>query len=131
MVLRRLPTLLLMIVLPTLGACGAFSYVSEETPPYEIDDVIDFYEEGGFDLGVAMDHLILAFDIDADDALFPAEVIAPEWVERQQLVMVEREIRLVYRRSQIPGIVPVREAQPDSAFAGHGNPHALVKGRKV
>ena len=37
----------------TLGDCGAFSYVREEIPPYTVDEVIDFYDECGFDYGIS------------------------------------------------------------------------------
>src|SRR4051812_39681484 len=42
----------------TLGDCGAFTYVREKTPPYTVDEVIDFYEGVGIDAGVSPDHII-------------------------------------------------------------------------
>ena len=42
-----------------MGDCGAFTYVREETPPYSVDEVIDFYEGCGFDFGISVDHVIL------------------------------------------------------------------------
>ena len=50
----------------TMGDCGAFSYVRDEEPPYSPDQVIDFYEECGFDLGISVDHVILGYDPTAD-----------------------------------------------------------------
>jgi hypothetical protein len=44
-----------------MGDCGAFTYVREEVPPYSVDEVIQFYSECGFDLGISVDHVILAF----------------------------------------------------------------------
>jgi hypothetical protein len=41
-----------------LGDCGAFTYWREETPPYQTKDVLEAYEDLGFDLGVSVDHLI-------------------------------------------------------------------------
>src|SRR5262249_23326319 len=29
--------------LATLGDCGAFNYIREETPPYSVEDVVEFY----------------------------------------------------------------------------------------
>jgi hypothetical protein len=29
--------------LATLGDCGAFNYVREESPPYSVEEVVDFY----------------------------------------------------------------------------------------
>lgn len=47
--------------LQTMGDCGAFTYVREEKPPYSVDDVIEFYQACGFDYGVSVDHVIMAF----------------------------------------------------------------------
>ncbi|MGQ4617849.1 tRNA-guanine transglycosylase DpdA [Nocardia sp. R7R-8] len=45
----------------TLGDCGAFNYVDEPVPPYTVDEVLDFYEECGFDAGVSVDHVIFGY----------------------------------------------------------------------
>ena len=49
-----------------MGDCGAFSYIDEEIPPVTPDQVIDFYAECGFDLGISVDHVIFGFDPAAD-----------------------------------------------------------------
>ena len=59
--------------LETMGDCGAFNYVHEEEPPYSVDEVFDFYEECGFDYGISVDHIILAYL--ADSSVEPRE----EW----------------------------------------------------
>ena len=46
----------------TLGDCGAFNYVDEPVPPYTVFEVADFYEGCGFDAGVSVDHVVLAYD---------------------------------------------------------------------
>ena len=56
-----------------MGDCGAFNYVHEEEPPYSVDEVFDFYEECGFDYGISVDHIILAYL--ADSSVEPRE----EW----------------------------------------------------
>lgn len=68
----------------TLGDCGAFTYVREDEPPYSVDEVIDFYENCGFDAGIALDHIILAFDVHAgmDD-----ESDGREWSRRRELTI--------------------------------------------
>lgn len=68
----------------TLGDCGAFTYVREEAPPYSVDDVIDFYENCGFDAGISLDHVILGFDLEAglDD-----ETVDPLWKRRRELTI--------------------------------------------
>jgi hypothetical protein len=53
--------------LATLGDCGAFSYVDREVPPYTVDEVLDFYEGCGFDLGISVDHVILGYRRAADE----------------------------------------------------------------
>lgn len=67
--------------LATLGDCGSFTYVRERYPPYSVSEVIDFYDGCGFDLGIAVDHVILGYD--------PSESTPalPEWRERQQLTL--------------------------------------------
>ena len=52
--------------LQTLGDCGAFTYVREEAPPFSVDEVLQFYTRCGFDLGISVDHAILAWIPDAD-----------------------------------------------------------------
>lgn len=48
--------------LVTMGDCGAFTYVAEPTPPYSVDDVISFYVDCQFDLGISVDHVILDYE---------------------------------------------------------------------
>ena len=73
--------------LATLGDCGAFNYVREEKPPYSVDEVIDFYEECGFDYGISVDHVILGYIPDATDVVRPLREAPQEWVDRQQLTL--------------------------------------------
>jgi hypothetical protein len=40
------------------GDCGAWGYYKEKTPPFKTSDIMDFYEELKFDIGVSIDHLI-------------------------------------------------------------------------
>jgi len=44
---------------PVMGDCGAFDYITQETPPYSTADVLDYYTRLGFDYGVSVDHLIV------------------------------------------------------------------------
>lgn len=48
--------------LPIIGDCGAFTYVREEVPPYTVDEVLNFYNDCDFDLGISVDHVILAYN---------------------------------------------------------------------
>lgn len=69
----------------TLGDCGAFTYVRDETPPYTPDDVIDFYDDCGFDLGISIDHVILGYDPSADHD--PAHPQRRAWQQRQEITL--------------------------------------------
>lgn len=40
------------------GDCGAFEYVGDHTPPYEPEEMVEYYDALGFDLGVSVDHAI-------------------------------------------------------------------------
>src|SRR3954469_8678103 len=48
--------------LPIYGDCGAFSYVHFEVPPYKPEEMIEFYEHGGFTHGCSADYIIFDFD---------------------------------------------------------------------
>lgn len=97
--------------LEAMGDCGAFTYVGEETPPVTPDEVIDFYQEAGFDLGFSVDHAILAYDADADNSLFPTKVIAPEWVDRQKITLELAAEFLRLHQARKCRFVPIGVAQ--------------------
>jgi hypothetical protein len=68
-----------------MGDCGAFTYVRASVPPYNPDQVIDFYDECGFDLGISIDHVILGYDPAADaDGAHPRR---SAWAARQALTL--------------------------------------------
>jgi hypothetical protein len=48
--------------LPVFGDCGAFSYHAEDCPPYSPEDMLGFYDDGRFDYGCSVDHVIFDFD---------------------------------------------------------------------
>jgi hypothetical protein len=65
----------------TMGDCGAFTYARDDEPPYSVDEVIDFYEGCGFDMGISVDHVILGYDPgETSDQL-------TEWNRRQRLTL--------------------------------------------
>jgi hypothetical protein len=68
-----------------MGDCGAFSYVRDDVPPYTSDEVIDFYAECGFDLGISVDHVILGYDPVADRNLDHSQ--RSGWIDRQRLTL--------------------------------------------
>jgi hypothetical protein len=78
-----------------MGDCGAFSYAREEHPPYSVDEVLDFYNECGFDYGISVDHVILDYDSASDDGLPGMVVISNELRRRQELTL---ELAADFRR---------------------------------
>jgi hypothetical protein len=68
--------------LETMGDCGAFSYFREDYPPYSVDQVINFYDDLGFDYGISVDHVILGFDPRMDEKSAPKE-----WRRRQEITL--------------------------------------------
>lgn len=71
--------------LTLLGDCGAFSYVAEPAPPYTIDEVVEFYVRGRFDLGLSLDHVVLEYDASWDLALL--DLVPTSARERQALTL--------------------------------------------
>jgi hypothetical protein len=93
--------------LDAMGDCGAFTYVREDVPPFSPDQVIDFYEDGGFDLGLSVDHIILGFDARLDD---DGEVPA-DWVRRRELTVELAAEFLARHRVRGSRFIPVGVAQ--------------------
>lgn len=44
---------------PVFGDCGAFDYIMADDPPFNTDEMLDYYNRLDFDYGVSLDHLIL------------------------------------------------------------------------
>lgn len=84
----------------SMGDCGAFSYSNEECPPYSVSEVIDFYECCGFDYGVSVDHVILAYRSESQPMLLPdAEPEYAKWLKRQEITLeLAREFLAEHRR---------------------------------
>jgi hypothetical protein len=90
----------------TLGDCGAFSYVNDQVPPYTADEVIDFYEQTGFDAGVSVDHVIPIFDDSGQ-----MEMVDSPWKERYELTLRLDEEFLNRHRVRGCSFEPVGVAQ--------------------
>ena len=69
--------------LKIIGDCGGFSYVNETVPPVTVSEVIDFYDGVGVDEGVSVDHVILGYAAELDEA----GDIPSEWLERQAITL--------------------------------------------
>ncbi|MDN3716556.1 tRNA-guanine transglycosylase DpdA [Vibrio breoganii] len=44
-----------------MGDSGAFTYVNEERPPYTNNELIEFYEKAGVNIGVSLDHIVFGY----------------------------------------------------------------------
>lgn len=94
--------------LPIMGDCGAFTYVREKTPPYNVDEVLSFYVECQFDLGISVDHVILAYQPtwDVAGADLPDDVR-----ERQEITLELAAEFLRKHRARRMSFEPVGVAQ--------------------
>lgn len=97
--------------LETMGDCGAFTYVREERPPYTAEEVADFYEECGFDYGLSVDHVILAYRAECDSHLDGLDLVPPDWRARQEMTFQLAEQFLRYCRIRKYRFTPIGVAQ--------------------
>ena len=101
--------------LQTMGDCGAFSYVKEESPPITTDEVIEFYERCGFDFGISVDHVILGFESAGTTHLSGFENSPPDWRQRQIITLEMANDFLKQCRSRPTRFTPLGVAQGWSA----------------
>ena len=93
-----------------MGDCGAFAYVREPEPPYTVDEVIDFYEKCGFDFGVSVDHIILGFVNDGEEASIDPEVFQDYKTRRELTLTLAREFLKTQKKNRLK-FTPVGTAQ--------------------
>ncbi|OLE78699.1 MAG: hypothetical protein AUG74_01725 [Bacteroidetes bacterium 13_1_20CM_4_60_6] len=92
----RLPDELLL-----MADCGAWGYVDRDEPPFDSEEILDFYADGGFDYGVSIDHMIVDSIIE-DDITRP---LTKEEKERRWDITVEngKEILNLSRKRHLNG----------------------------
>jgi len=73
--------------LETMGDCGAFSYIREDYPPLTSDEAICFYENCNFDYGISVDHIILGYQLEADNSPQSVREIPADWRRRQEITL--------------------------------------------
>jgi hypothetical protein len=44
--------------IPVMGDCGAFQYIDALSPPYSCEEILQYYDDLGFDYGITLDHVI-------------------------------------------------------------------------
>ena len=69
--------------LKIMGDCGAFTYAGEHEPVYTVEEVLDFYQNCGLDIGISMDHLIFGYDAGLDHKSL--QDVPGDWQRRQNL----------------------------------------------
>ena len=97
--------------LQTIGDCGAFSYVREESPPITTDEVIEFYETCGFDLGISVDHVILGFESNGTTNMPGFEDATTAWRHRQSITLEMADEFLRKSRHRSVRFTPLGVAQ--------------------
>jgi hypothetical protein len=75
------------VPLKLMGDCGAFTYVTEEEPPYSVDEVLEFYEGSRFDYGISLDHIILEYIPSADEPGASKSTVPETLRNRQTLTL--------------------------------------------
>ena len=80
------------------GDCGAFQYHNLDEPPYTPDDMLEFYDDGGFTHGCSVDHIIFELDPAYDRG---KEV--PNELKRRQNITVDNAEKF------IKGATPMRD----------------------
>lgn len=82
-----------------MGDCGAFSYRNMTEPPYTVDDMLDFYEDGGFTHGCSVDHVIFGFDGKVDSPSLD--------VRRRYDLTIENAREFIRKAKRVKGFTPV------------------------
>lgn len=90
-----------------MGDCGAFSYMNEETPPYTVPEIADYYEECGFSHGVSIDHVIRGY---SEQQHLPGTV-PEDWQYRFDITLRLAEEFIEYCRDASLGFQPIGVAQ--------------------
>ena len=97
--------------LPIIGDCGAFTYVREEYPPYTVEEVLAFYVDCGFDYGISVDHIILAYQPKFDDISSIQNEEIADHLKRQEITLQLASEFLTIHRSHHLKFEPVGVAQ--------------------
>ncbi len=130
-----------------MGDCGAFSYCNMEEPPYSPQDTVEFYGDGRFTHGCAIDHIVFDFDPEAQgleggtpearrrfditldlasEFLAASRVLGPKftpvgvvqgWSPGSMAEAARRLLAMGYRYLAIGGLVPLKTEQIHRAVA--------------
>jgi hypothetical protein len=112
---------------PIMGDCGAFSYVREPMPPYTVEEVLEFYEECQFQLGISVDHAILAYQPKLDSLKNIPDAIPKEHLRRQELTLQLAKEFITSHKQMGCNFLPVGVAQAWSPHSYREAVRALQK----
>jgi hypothetical protein len=90
-----------------MGDCGAYAYVTEDSPPFSVEEVLEFYLTCGFDHILSVDHVVPGF-IRPDKS---AADVPAEWRRRQKLTLALAEEFLRTARAWGVRAKPIGTAQ--------------------
>jgi hypothetical protein len=97
--------------LESMGDCGAYAYVNSEKPPYTVDEVLDFYENCGFDYVLSVDHVIPGILRNGRNAKGKRQKPLSAWRARQELTLSLAQAFLQEHRVRGHVSVPIGVAQ--------------------
>jgi hypothetical protein len=91
------------------GDCGAFSYASEDKPPFSPEEAARLYHRLGFDVGASVDHIPLAEIVveDENGDVVRLELTEDERCHRTRLTARNAELFLAARRRHRYRFVPL------------------------
>lgn len=106
-----------------MGDCGAFAYSMSPEPAYSVEEVLEFYQDTGVDLGVAPDHIVFECDLDNPDSKSCSKVS----LERYELTLSNAEKFLRLRDVEGCDFTPLATVQGWSPASMADAAAALVK----
>lgn len=106
-----------------MGDCGAFAYAEQPTPPFNPDEVMEFYLDAEFTHGISPDHLI--FDCHLDNP--PRSAMASSTVDRFDITIENARQFLKLNRKERESFEPVGAIQGWSPKSIAEAAAALVK----
>jgi hypothetical protein len=124
--------------LPIIADCGAFQYLSQEVPPYDPAETVQFYDDLGFDFGITLDHLVLEFDEDYDGTgALLTKTPTKEMERRYRLTLDNAKVMLDFHRrgnftvkllGAVQGWSPMTYARGVSELIDHGFDYLALGG---
>ena len=94
--------------LQTMGDCGAYAYLSEPAPPFELEEVLDFYAHSRFDYTFSVDHVIPGY---RSPNRSRGRAVPEAWTERYDLNLDLAERYLALHRQYRLRATPIGTVQ--------------------